>query len=78
MNDAPLGWAGRLMDWLRFATRLVLVNVLFVVGALAGLLVLGVFPAAVAATIVADVLSGTSLTEARALRDALTELLEMV
>lgn len=52
MNDAPLGWAGRLMDWLRFATRLVLVNVLFVVGALAGLLVLGVFPAAVAATIV--------------------------
>lgn len=50
MNDAPLGWAGRLMDWLRFATRLVLVNVLFVVGALAGLVVLGVFPAAVAAT----------------------------
>jgi uncharacterized membrane protein YesL len=52
VNDAPLGWAGRLMDWLRFATRLVLVNVLFVIGALAGLVVLGVFPAAVAATII--------------------------
>ncbi|GAA3402816.1 YesL family protein [Pseudarthrobacter polychromogenes] len=52
MTDAPLGWAGRLMDWLRFSTRLVLVNVLFVAGALAGLVVLGVFPAAVAATTV--------------------------
>jgi uncharacterized membrane protein YesL len=38
------------MDWLRFATRLVLVNVLFLAGVLAGLVVLGVFPAAVAAT----------------------------
>lgn len=52
MNDAPLGWAGRLMDWLLFATRLVLVNVLFIAGSLAGLVVLGVFPAAVAATTV--------------------------
>lgn len=52
MNDAPLGWAGRLMDWLRFSTRLVLINVLFVAGALAGLVVLGLFPAAVAATTV--------------------------
>ena len=52
MNDAPLGWAGRLMDWLRFSTRLVLVNVLFLIGALAGLVFLGLFPAAVAATTV--------------------------
>jgi uncharacterized membrane protein YesL len=52
VNDAPLGWAGRLMDWLRFSTRLVLVNLLFVIGALAGLVVFGVFPAAVAATTV--------------------------
>ncbi|MFJ6158547.1 YesL family protein [Pseudarthrobacter sp. NPDC092184] len=52
MNDAPLGWAGRLMDWLRFSSRLVLVNLLFVIGSLAGLVVLGVFPAAVAATTV--------------------------
>ncbi|WP_066288316.1 YesL family protein [Arthrobacter sp. B6] len=49
MNDAPMGWAGRLMQWLGFATRLVLVNVLFVVGALAGLVLFGLFPAAVAA-----------------------------
>jgi uncharacterized membrane protein YesL len=58
MNDAPLGWAGRLMDWLRFATGLVLVNGLFVAGVLAGLVVLGVFPAAVAATSVLGGLRG--------------------
>jgi uncharacterized membrane protein YesL len=52
MNEAPLGWAGRLMDWLRFATNLVLVNVLFAAGTLAGLVLLGAFPAAVAATTV--------------------------
>lgn len=52
MNDAPLGWAGRLMQWLRFATRLVLVNVLFVAGALGGLVLFGLFPAAVAASTV--------------------------
>lgn len=52
MNDSPLGWAGRVMEWLGFATRLVLVNVLFVAGTLAGLVVLGLFPAAVAATTV--------------------------
>ncbi|WP_258804363.1 YesL family protein [Pseudarthrobacter sp. NS4] len=52
MNDAPLGWAGRLMEWLRFATSLVLVNVLFIAGSLAGLVLLGIFPAAVAATTV--------------------------
>jgi uncharacterized membrane protein YesL len=52
MSDSQLGWAGRVMDWLRFLTRLVLINVLFVAGALAGLLILGLFPAAVAATAV--------------------------
>ncbi|WP_457964664.1 DUF624 domain-containing protein [Arthrobacter sp. D1-29] len=49
-NELHLGWAGRVMQWLGFATRLVLVNMLFVAGALAGLLVFGLFPAAVAAT----------------------------
>ena len=52
MNDVPLGWAGRVMEWLGFATRLVLVNVLFVAGTLAGLVLFGLFPAAVAATTV--------------------------
>ncbi|MEW9870951.1 DUF624 domain-containing protein [Arthrobacter sp. HS15c] len=52
MTDVPLGWAGRVMMWLGFATRLVLVNVLFVAGALAGLVLFGLFPAAVAATTV--------------------------
>ena len=52
MNDVPLGWAGRVMQWLAFGTRLVLVNVLFVAGTLAGLVVFGLFPAAVAATTV--------------------------
>lgn len=47
-----LGWAGRAMEWLAFTTRLVLVNVLFVAGTLAGLVVFGMFPAAVAATTV--------------------------
>lgn len=50
MNDDPLGWAGRVMQWLGFASRLVLVNVLFVAGTLAGLVLFGLFPAAVAAT----------------------------
>ncbi|HJV99609.1 MAG TPA: YesL family protein [Arthrobacter sp.] len=52
MTDAPLGWAGRVMQWLGFATRLVLVNVLFVAGTLGGLVLFGLFPAAVAATTV--------------------------
>lgn len=47
-----LGWAGRAMEWLAFATRLVLVNVLFGAGTLAGLVIFGMFPAAVAATTV--------------------------
>jgi uncharacterized membrane protein YesL len=50
MNDNPIGWAGRLMEWLQFGARLVLVNVLFVAGTLAGLVLFGLFPAAVAAT----------------------------
>jgi uncharacterized membrane protein YesL len=50
VNDDPLGWAGRVMQWLGFASRLVLVNVLFVAGTLAGLVLFGLFPAAVAAT----------------------------
>jgi uncharacterized membrane protein YesL len=52
MNDLPLGWAGRVMQWLGFGTRLVLVNLLFMAGTLAGLGLLGLFPAAVAATAV--------------------------
>lgn len=50
MNDNPIGWAGRLMEWLQFGTRLVLVNILFAAGVLAGLVLFGLFPAAVAAT----------------------------
>lgn len=50
MNDVPMGWAGRVMEWLAFATRLVLINLLFAAGTLAGLVLLGLFPAAVAAT----------------------------
>ena len=52
MTHVPLGWAGRVMQWLGFATRLVLVNVLFVAGTLGGLVLFGLFPAAVAATTV--------------------------
>ncbi len=58
MNDNPLGWAGRLMEWLQFGTRLVLVNMLFVAGALAGLVLFGLFPAAVAATTVLAACAG--------------------
>lgn len=45
------GWADRLMDWLRFLTQLVLLNLLFLAGTLAGLVFLGIFPSAVAATV---------------------------
>jgi uncharacterized membrane protein YesL len=49
------------MDWLRFLTRLVLVNVLFVIGTLAGLVILGLFPAAVAAaTVLTRLRTGTA------------------
>lgn len=49
MYDHETGWAGRAMGWLRALTNLILVNVLFMVGTLAGLVLLGFFPAAVAA-----------------------------
>ena len=49
-NETP-GWAGRLMDWLRFLMQLVLLNLLFLAGTLAGLVFLGIFPSAVAATV---------------------------
>lgn len=51
MDNSTPGWAGRLMDWLRFVMQLVLVNLLFLAGTLAGLVVFGVFPSAVAATV---------------------------
>ena len=50
MYDHEMGWAGRVMGWLRGLTDLVLVNILFIVGTLTGLLVLGFFPAAAAAS----------------------------
>ncbi|WP_158253865.1 YesL family protein [Cryobacterium sp. N22] len=51
MDDYSIGWAGKLMHWLRFAIALVVINLLFIAGTLAGLIVLGVFPAATAASI---------------------------
>lgn len=53
MSDAGIGWAGRVMAWLRFALALVVLNLLFIAGTLAGLIVFGLFPAAVATSIVA-------------------------
>jgi uncharacterized membrane protein YesL len=50
MNDYSIGWAGRVMQWLQFAVRLVLINVLFIGGLCAGLVLFGLFPSAVAAT----------------------------
>lgn len=49
-TDTP-GWAGRLMEWLRFVMQLVLLNLLFLAGTLAGLVVFGLFPSAVATTV---------------------------
>ncbi|MCU1445532.1 YesL family protein [Cryobacterium sp.] len=51
MDDYAIGWAGKVMNWLRFAIALVVINLLFLAGTLAGLVVLGVFPAATAAAI---------------------------
>ncbi|POH68235.1 hypothetical protein C3B61_04415 [Cryobacterium zongtaii] len=51
MDDYAIGWAGKVMHWLRFAIALVVINLLFLAGTLAGLIVLGVFPAATAAAI---------------------------
>lgn len=50
MNEEALGWAGRLMRWLDFAVNLALINLLFVAGVLAGGVVPGLFPSAVAAS----------------------------
>ena len=44
-----LGWTGRVMQLLSAACTLVLVNILFIAGVLAGLVVLGIMPAAAAA-----------------------------
>lgn len=44
------GWAGRLMGWLRALSALIVVNLLFIAGTAVGLVVLGLMPAAVAAT----------------------------
>lgn len=44
-DDETPGWAGRAMTWLRYATLLVGVNLLIVLGALAGGVLLGLFPA---------------------------------
>ncbi|WP_203582393.1 YesL family protein [Microbacterium hibisci] len=44
------GWTGRVMAWLRVVSALIVVNLLFVAGTLAGLVVLGIAPAALAAT----------------------------
>ncbi|WP_461163253.1 DUF624 domain-containing protein [Arthrobacter sp. R4-81] len=60
MNEEALGWAGRLMSWLDFAVNLVLINLLFVAGVLAGGVVPGLFPSAVAAsTMLARLRTGT-------------------
>jgi uncharacterized membrane protein YesL len=60
MNEEALGWAGRLMRWLDFAVNLVLINLLFVAGVLAGGVVPGLFPSAVAAsTMLARLRTGT-------------------
>ena len=48
MNDG-FGWAGRVMHWLRVIVTLVIVNALFVLGTLTGLVIFGIAPAAVAA-----------------------------
>lgn len=53
------GWAGAVMRWLRVGARLVLVNVLAVLGTLLGGVVLGVLPAlAAAASVLAAVTAG--------------------
>lgn len=44
------GWAGRVMVWLRVVSALILVNLMFLAGVLVGVIVLGVMPAAAAAT----------------------------
>ena len=65
------GWAERLMQWLAFAVRLVVINLLFLAGTIAGLGVLGLFPAACAATVLLNRLrAGT--TDGNPARDFIT------
>ena len=52
MDDYTIGWAGRVMEWLRFAVTLVAVNLLFLAGTAVGLVVFGVMPAATASAII--------------------------
>ena len=62
-DDVALGPTGRVMQWLRVVTALVGTNLMFLLGALAGLVLLGVMPAAVAAATVLrrnDLLLGTA------------------
>ena len=44
-GDESFGWAGRVMVFLRFATQIVAVNVLVLLGTLAGGVLLGLLPA---------------------------------
>lgn len=44
------GWSGRVMSWLRVVAGLIVVNLLFFAGVVVGLVVLGIAPAALAAT----------------------------
>lgn len=58
-----LGWTGRVMQVLQVVTSLIAVNVMFLLGTLLGLGILGLMPAAVAASAVlrqGDLLSGTA------------------
>lgn len=48
-DDEAIGWSGHVMHVLGHVSRLLLVQGLWLAGALAGLVVLGVFPASVAA-----------------------------
>jgi uncharacterized membrane protein YesL len=51
MDDYAIGWAGKVMNWLRFAIALVVINLLFLAGTVVGLVVFGMVPAATAAAI---------------------------
>jgi uncharacterized membrane protein YesL len=60
---AGVGWTGRVMQILHVATALIAVNVMFLLGTLLGLGVLGLMPASVAASAVlrrGDLLTGTA------------------
>ncbi len=54
MTTEELGWAGRVMAWLRVVTHLVGLNLLWLLGTLAGLVVLGAAPASAAASDLLD------------------------